>query len=223
MVFSGKETLQLCTRNKMKTSSSAEKIYLIMNKPCGYVCSAVSDSHKTVYDLLTPELRSQVQGAKRGSRLHTIGRLDCDTSGLLLLTTDGFFSHRITASTVAGTESISKTYRATLINPVSPGAQSEYITRAAAGLTLPPEKKYGEQQAVPATLHFLTSDICEITVYEGKFHEVRRIFRALGNEVKELERISIGALTLPEDLTPGQWRALTESEINSLYSHPQAR
>ena len=194
-----------------------------MNKPCGYVCSAVSDSHKTVYDLLTPELRSQVQGAKRGSRLHTIGRLDCDTSGLLLLTTDGFFSHRITASTVAGTESISKTYRVTLINPVSPGAQSEYITRAAAGLTLPPEKKYGEQQAEPAALHFLTSDICEITVYEGKFHEVRRIFRALGNEVKELERISIGALTLPEDLTPGKWRALTESEINSLYSHPQAR
>ena len=193
-----------------------------MNKPCGYVCSAVSDSHKTVYDLLTPELRALVQGAKRGSRLHTIGRLDCDTSGLLLLTTDGFFSHRITASTVAGTESISKTYRTTLINPVSPGAQSEYITRAAAGLTLPPEKKYGEQQSEPATLHFLTSDICEITVYEGKFHEVRRIFRALGNEVKELERISIGALTLPEDLTPGKWRALTEAEINSLYSYPPA-
>ena len=216
MVFSGKETLQLCTRNKMKTSSSAEKIYIIMNKPCGYVCSAVSDSHKTVYDLLTPELRSQVQGAKRGSRLHTIGRLDCDTSGLLLLTTDGFFSHKITASTVAGTESISKTYRATLINPVSPGAQSEYITRAAAGLTLPPEKKYGEQQSEPAALHFLTSDICEITVYEGKFHEVRRIFRALGNEVKELERISIGALTLPEDLTPGKWRNMTETEKNSV-------
>ncbi len=225
-----------------------------MNKPYGYVCSAVSDSHKTVYDLLTHELRSQVQGAKRGSRLHTIGRLDCDTSGLLLLTTDGYFSHRITASTVVEpavpepgrrgetTEArnqsevcgsfdklnhrlhrISKTYRATLINPVSPGAQSEYITRAAAGLTLPPEKKYGEQQAEPATLHFLTSELCEITVYEGKFHEVRRIFRALGNEVKGLERISIGALTLPEDLTPGKWRALTESEINSLYSHPLVR
>ena len=239
MVFSGKETLQLCTRNKMKTSSSAEKIYLIMNKPCGYVCSAVSDSHKTVYDLLTPELRALVQGAKRGSRLHTIGRLDCDTSGLLLLTTDGFFSHRITANTVvepvettaAHNQSevcgsfdklnhrmnrISKTYRTTLINPVSPGAQSEYITRAAAGLTLPPEKKYGEQQSEPAALHFLTSDICEITVYEGKFHEVRRIFRALGNEVKELERISIGALTLPEDLTPGKWRNMTETEKNSV-------
>ena len=190
-----------------------------MNKPCGYVCSAVSDSHKTVYNLLTPELQELVQGAKRGSRLHTVGRLDADTSGLLLLTTDGFFSHRITASTVAGTESmdrISKTYRATLINPVSHNIQSEYITRAATGLTLPPEKKYGEQQAEPAVLHFMNSELCEITVHEGKFHEVRRIFRALGNEVKELERISIGGLTLPEDLTPGKWRNMTDEEKNSV-------
>ena len=194
-----------------------------MNKPCGYVCSAVSDSHKTVYDLLTPELQELVQGAKRGSRLHTVGRLDADTSGLLLLTTDGFFSHRITASTVVELDKlnhrmdrISKTYRTTLTNPVSPDIQSEYITRAASGLTLPPEKKYGEQQAEPAVLHFQNSEICEITVHEGKFHEVRRIFRALGNEVKELERISIGGLTLPEDLTPGKWRNMTDEEKNSV-------
>ena len=225
-----------------------------MNKPCGYVCSAVSDSHKTVYDLLTPELRELVQGTKRGSRLHTVGRLDADTSGLLLLTTDGYFSNRITASTVVAVPErsrraettaehspsevcgrldtasgllnhrmhrISKTYRATLKTPVSAEAQSEYITRAAAGLTLPPEKKYGEQQAEPAALHFIKDELCEITVHEGKFHEVRRIFRALGNEVKDLERISIGSLKLPEDLTPGQWRKLTEVEINALYSHQQ--
>ena len=180
-----------------------------MNKPCGYVCSAVSDSHKTVYDLLTPELRELVQGAKRGSRLHTIGRLDCDTSGLLLFTTDGFFSHRIAAMS-----EITKTYRATLTIPVPPEQQDSYITRASQGLTLPPEKKYGEQQAEPAILHFIKQDICEITVHEGKFHEVRRIFRALGNEVKDLERISIGSLQMPEELTPGQWRELTEAEIN---------
>ena len=216
-----------------------------MNKPCGYVCSAVSDSHKTVYELLTLELQELVQGAKRGSRLHTVGRLDADTSGLLLFTTDGYFSHKITASTVAecsqsecnettaehGTSEvcggfdtpaaqalnhrmhrISKTYRATLINPVSPEVQSEYISRAAAGLTLPPEKKYGEQQAEPAILHFIKSDICEITIHEGKFHEVRRIFRALGNEVTELERIAIGRLELPKDLKTGHWRSLTDDE-----------
>ena len=180
-----------------------------MNKPCGYVCSAVSDSHKTVYQLLTPEMQALVQGAKRGNRLHTVGRLDADTGGLLLFTTDGQFSHRITAK-----QEISKTYLVTLVSPVTAEQQEEYISRAAAGLTLPPEKKYGEQQAEPAILHFIKSDICEITIHEGKFHEVRRIFRALGNEVKTLDRIAIGKLTLPDKLEPGAYRDLSGSEIN---------
>ena len=188
-----------------------EKIYLIMNKPRGYVCSAASDSHKTVYELLSPELQALVQGAKRGSRLHTIGRLDADTSGLLLFTTDGMFSHRIAAQA-----EISKTYRAMLKEPVSPESQTEYAARATRGLTLPPEKKYGEQECEPAQLHFLSPELCEVTIHEGKFHEVRRLFRALGNEVKELERISIGGLTLPEDITPGQWRNLTIEEKERL-------
>lgn len=227
-----------------KTSKPSQYYYLIMNKPCGYVCSAASDSHKTVYELLTPELQELVSGAPRGCRLHTVGRLDCDTSGLLLLTNDGKFSNRITASTVVVPESpvvealetyynsksvkencedmeqfsriyhhVSKTYRAHLKNPVTPENQKEYINRAAAGLTLPPEKKYGEQQAEPAALHFIKPDLCEITIHEGKFHEVRRIFRALGNEVKDLERISIGSLQLPKELTPGQWRELTANEL----------
>ena len=83
-----------------KTSKPSQYYYLIMNKPCGYVCAAASDSHKTVYELLTPELQAQVTEAPRGCRLHTVGRLDCDTSGLLLLTNDGKFSNRITAGTV---------------------------------------------------------------------------------------------------------------------------
>ena len=185
----------------------AEEIYLIMNKPCGYVCSAVSDSHKTVYELLPPEMQALVRGAKRGHRLHTIGRLDCDTSGLLLLTTDGEFSHKVT------TTGISKTYLATLSKPVSEEQQKEYISRAAAGLTLPPEKKYGEQQTEPAILHFIKPDLCEIKITEGKFHEVRRIFRALGNEVKALERIAIGQLTLPEDLRPGEFQTLSSEQL----------
>ena len=83
-------------------------------------------------------------------------------------------------------------------------------------LILPPEKKYGEQKALPATLFFDASDVCMITVLEGKFHEVRRIFRALGNEVRELERIAIDGLMLPKDLAPGQWRELSEVELRSL-------
>lgn len=207
-----------------------------MNKPCGYICSAASDSHKTVYELLTPELQELVRGAPRGCRLHTVGRLDCDTSGLLLLTNDGKFSNRITAGTVVEAletyynsksvkencedmeqfsriyHHVSKTYRAHLKNPVTPENQKEYINRAAAGLTLPPEKKYGEQKALPATIIFENPAICKITVTEGKFHEVRRIFRALGNEVKGLERIAIGKLELPEELKSGHWRPLTGEE-----------
>ena len=208
-MFSGKE-IQLPFR---KNNVMSKDIYLVMNKPCGYVCSAVSDSHKTVYDLLTPELQALVQGAKRGHRLHTIGRLDADTSGLLLFTTDGMFSHNITSA------DFSKTYRATLATPVTADAQQTYITRAASGLTLPPEKKYGEQQPNPAVLHFIKDDLCEITVQEGKFHEVRRIFLALGNEVAELERISIGSFKLPPELAPGQYRKLSQEELVSIL-HP---
>lgn len=191
-----------------------EKIYLVMNKPCTYVCSAVSDSHKTVYDLLSPDLQKLVQGAKRGQRLHTIGRLDSNTSGLLLFTTDGMFSHNVAANV-----SITKSYRAKLVKSVSLTQQTEYIEKAASGLTLPPEKKYGEQQAKPAVLHFIKDDLCEITVQEGKFHEVRRIFQALGNEVAELERISIGSFKLPPELAPGQYRKLSQEELVSIL-HP---
>ena len=198
-----------------KCSKPDKYFYIIMNKPCGYVCSAVSDSHKTVYELLPAELRELVSCAPRGCRLHTVGRLDCDTSGLLLITNDGEFSHRITSSMVT------KTYRATLLNPVDVENQKTYRSRAAAGLTLPAEKKWGEQLAAPASLNFTAPDVCEITVREGKFHEVRRIFRALGNEVIELERIAIGTLALPKELEPGQWRMLTKDEIDSLYSHLQ--
>ncbi len=197
-----------------KCTKPSQYYYLIMNKPAGCVCSAASDSHKTVYELLTPELQALVSGAPRGSRLHTVGRLDCDTSGLLLITNDGKFSNGITAG-----RDISKTYRVTLKEPVAPENQEIYISHAATGLVLPPEKKYGEQKALPASLIFESADVCRITAQEGKFHEVRRIFRALGNEVTALERIAIGGLKLPPDLQPGHWRELTKAERESLYSH----
>ena len=196
----------------MRKCSKPEKtIYLIMNKACGYVCSAASDSHKTVYELLTLDLQAMVSEVPRGCRLHTVGRLDCDTSGLLLITNDGNFSNIITAE-----KNVQKIYRAKLATPVSPELQTICISRASSGLILPPEKKYGEQKALPATLIFDASDVCRITVLEGKFHEVRRILRALGNEVSELERIAIGGLMLPQDLAPGQWRELSEVELRSL-------
>ena len=198
------------------------EIYLMMNKPAGYVCSAASDSHKTVYELLPAELQKLVKDAKRGHRLHTIGRLDADTKGLLLLTTDGKFSHNIAAApstssgiTIAGsmTRGIAKTYLATLKDPVGLEVQKEYIAKAAAGLVLPPEKKAAEQEAAPAEVFFINETSCQIKVWEGKFHEVRRIFRALGNEVIALQRIAIGQLFLPASLKPGDYISFSPEQI----------
>ena len=176
----------------------------MMNKPCGYVCSAVSDSHKTVYELFPPELRSLVQNAKRGERLHSIGRLDCNTSGLLLFTTDGSFSNYLTRPQ----NHIPKTYEVTLKIPVDEQTQSEYISRAQQGVTLPAEKKAPEQKSAGAQLEFLSPSLCLITLTEGKFHEVRRLFQALGNEVVELKRLSFGNYKLPQELNPGEFREI---------------
>ena len=182
---------------------SSKKIYIMMNKPCGYVCSAVSDSHQTVYELLPGPLRSLAQNAKRGKRLHTVGRLDCNTSGLLLFTTDGDFSNYLTRPY----NHIPKTYEATLKTPVEEPAQLEYVSRAKQGVTLPAEKKAPEQKSAGAQLEFLSPTLCQITLTEGKFHEVRRLFQALGNEVVELKRLSFGNYKLPKDLNPGEFRA----------------
>ena len=189
-----------------------------MNKPVGYVCSALSDSHKTVYELLPLEMQSLVQNANRGHRLHTIGRLDCDTSGLLLLTTDGSFSHKVSTSRKIGGAELEKTYKVELVRNVSQNEQVDYQTRAAQGIVLPPEKKFGQQKAAPAKIEWFGENQCEITVTEGKFHEVRRLFRALGNEVVKLERIAIAGLCLPQELGQGEWRKMTDGEIKQLLS-----
>jgi len=181
------------------------KIYLMMNKPAGYVCSAVSDSHKTIYELLPPELQALVQNAKRGERLHTVGRLDCESKGLLLITNDGHFSDYLTRPQ----HKIPKLYEVLLEKAVDPASQQAYKNQLAKGLVLPPEKKAPAQSCEGAQLHFLSSEVCQVTVTEGKFHEVRRIFMALGNKVKELTRISIGPYKLPETLASGDYQPLS--------------
>lgn len=188
----------------------------MMNKPKGYVCSAVSDSHKTVYQLLPAELQDLVQNAKRGERLHTVGRLDCETSGLLLITNDGDFSHKLTDPQ----NKIEKTYLVTLAHSVTKDDAARYVKEVATGVILPPEKKAPEEKSAPGKLEFTmgtglpvtTGTVldencvnCTITVTEGKFHEVRRIFRALGNEVINLKRIKLGNYELPLELKEGSY------------------
>ena len=176
------------------------KIYFLMNKPTGYVCSHVSDSHKTVYDLLPPELQ-QLLHVKRGERLHTVGRLDCDTSGLLLFTTDGNFSHKLTDPQ----NHIPKTYIATLKNPVQENAQKEYLEYFLKPHILPAEKKSPEQTAEPAQIDFISETECKVTITQGKFHQIRRMFLPLENEVIKLHRIAISTFTLPQNLATGEY------------------
>ena len=195
---------------KTARNSDFPHIYLMMNKPLGAVCATASDSHPLVFSFLDDDMKKQASSAPRGCRLHTVGRLDANSSGLLLLTTDGYFSHHITAPESA----IKKTYLVSLKTSVpSPEQQLSYTSACAAGLPLPPDRKAPEQKSAPATLEWQTPTQCRITVTEGKFHEVRRIFLALGNEVTALHRLSVGSLQLDESLAPGQWRKLTEEEI----------
>jgi 16S rRNA pseudouridine516 synthase len=166
-------------------------LYLMLHKPCGLVSATRDDLHPTVLSLLPGNL---------ARRVHPVGRLDKDTSGLLLLTSDGDWSHRITSPRHA----CRKVYRAALAEPLVSDAEE----RLARGLLLRNETR----PTRPATMHMLTPVEVLITVSEGRYHLVRRLFAALGNRVTGLHREQIGELVLDKTLQPGQWRQLSETE-----------
>lgn len=197
-MFFGSETLE-------------NKIYILLNKPCGYVCSSVSDSHKTVYSLL-PEKYQSLLKAKRGERLHTVGRLDCDTSGLLLITNDGQFSNYLARPE----NRIKKTYLVTLKYKVDKKQQSNYIKQAKQGIVLPPEKKAPEQKTSCVKIKFINDTECKVTLTQGMFHEVKRIFLFLGNEVTTLKRIKMAKYKLPKTLNQGEYILLEKNKSDGL-------
>lgn len=168
--------------------------YYMLNKPAGFVCSHVDDHHPTVFVLLdevSPE------------KLHVAGRLDGDTTGLVLLTDDGQWSHRVTSPR----HHCDKVYRVTLADPVPESA----IAQFAEGIQLRSEKEL----TLPAKLVLLSETEALLTISEGKYHQVKRMFAAIGNKVIGLHREQVGALTLDEALEPGEYRPLTEAEIAS--------
>jgi 16S rRNA pseudouridine516 synthase len=179
-----------------------QPIYLMMNKPCGLL-SATSDSDQdTVLSMLPPAL---------AARVHLVGRLDKDTSGLLLLTDDGDWSHRVTSPN----QSCAKTYLAKLAEPLVADAES----RLRHGLVLRSEKL----PTRPAALQRLDATHVRITITEGRYHQVRRMFAALGNRVLALHRERIGGLFLDEALRAGQWRPLSAAERKAVFSHASAQ
>lgn len=174
-------------------------LLLMLHKPLGVTCST-KDTGRLVYDLLPPRYRL------RDPLLSTVGRLDRETSGLLLLTDDGQLLHRI----IAPKSRLPKVYLATLAQDLR---GDEAALFAAGTLMLDGEKT----PLLPAELEVLDARRARLTLHEGRYHQVRRMFAAVGNHVEALHRERVGGLTLG-DLPDGQWRALDEGDRARLFA-----
>jgi 16S rRNA pseudouridine516 synthase len=174
-------------------------LVVMLHKPVGYVCSR-RDQGRLVYALLPPRF------ALRSPPLSTVGRLDRDTSGLLLLTDDGALLHRI----IAPKSRLPKVYEATLAQPLR---GDEAALFASGTLMLESEKT----PLLPATLEVLTPTQARLTLREGRYHQVRRMFAAAGNHVTALRRSRIGGLPLGT-LPAGEWRILDAGDLARLFA-----
>lgn len=169
--------------------------YFMLNKPQGYVCSTEDPDHPTVLYFLDVPV---------AHRLHAAGRLDIDTTGLVLMTDDGQWSHRITSPR----HHCEKTYLVTLESPVADDTGEQF----AQGVQLHNEKDLTK----PATLEIITPTLVRLTISEGRYHQVKRMFAAVGNRVIGLHRERIGDIVLDAELQPGEYRPLTQEEIASV-------
>lgn len=169
--------------------------HLMLYKPAGILTAAEDGRQKTVMDLLP--------GVYRACGCMPVGRLDKDTTGILLLTTDGELAHRL----ISPGRHVDKVYEAT----VEGALDAEDVAAFAAGIPLK------DFTALPAKLELLDESIGRVTVQEGKYHQVKRMLGACGKPVKTLHRTSFGPLKLDEALLPGTFRELTGEEITALY------
>ena len=172
---------------------------LMMHKPLGVTCSR-KDPGRVVYDLLPPRYR------QRSPALSTVGRLDRETSGLLLFTDDGALLHRI----ISPRANITKLYQATLAQDLRGDEQALF---ASGTLMLESETT----PLLPAKLEMLAPRQVRLSITEGRYHQVRRMFAATGNHVERLERMAIGQLELG-NLAPGAWRQLAADEIALIFA-----
>ena len=174
-------------------------LVILLHKPLGMTCSH-KEQGPLVYDILPDRWR------RRDPAISTIGRLDKQTSGLLLLTDDGALLHRV----ISPKRHVKKTYRAKLDRPLS---GQEAALFAAGELLLEGEVK----PLAPAELEVISDTEALLHVTEGRYHQVRRMFAATGNHVVSLHREALGGLALPETLAPGQWKLLDAEEIASIF------
>ncbi len=173
--------------------------YIMLNKPIGVVCATKDDKHKTVIDLLDDAFSSEVIES-----LHIVGRLDLNTSGLVLLTNDSRWSERLTSPE----HKVAKHYQVTLANPVT----CDYIDAFAQGMYFGFEKITTK----PAILRIISSFEVEVTLTEGRYHQIKRMFARFRNAVIALHRQSIGQLKLDDSLCSGESRMLSASEVQGI-------
>ena len=185
-----------------------KNLYLMMNKPQHYVCSTKEGDHETVFDLLDDSLRTPYLQDK----LHLVGRLDMDTEGLLLFTTDGELTHRL----ISPKSHISKTYLCGLEHTETAEHQTAITAKFESGIEVGPEDNEQGFTAQPAEITWLNDKIAQLTIYEGKYHQVKRMFAAVGNKIVYLKRISMGQLKLDEELELGEYKELSESDLQLL-------
>ena len=177
-------------------------VYIMMNKPAGVVSATEDNHHKTVIDLLNDKYRTY--------DIFPVGRLDIDTEGLLLLTNDGVLSHNL----LSPKKHVSKKYYVKIAKPLS----ENDVKILENGIKL--EENFITKKA---KVEIISEDLCEnddnqvyITISEGKFHQVKRMFKAVNNEVLYLKRVKMGNLSLDENLKLGEYRELTEEELDGL-------
>jgi 16S rRNA pseudouridine516 synthase len=169
---------------------------VILHKPAGYECSRKPQHHPSVLELLPIPLRER--------DVQPIGRLDEDTTGLLLITDDGQLNHQLSS----GKRKVPKVYLATTKHPLD-AAQIEQLL---AGVLLNDEP----QPVAAAAAEIVEPHLLRLTVTEGKYHQVKRMVAAVGNRVEALHRESLGGLALPSDLKPGEWRWLSAVDLENL-------
>ena len=180
----------------------APGLVLMLHKPTGYTCST-RDAGALIYELLPPRFQL------RSPTLATVGRLDRDTTGLLLMTDDGALLHRI----VSPKRRIEKIYEATLARDLR-GNEAKIF--ASGKLMLESERA----PLAPARLEVLEPRRVRLTIVEGRYHQVRRMFAAVGNHVEALHRSRVGGLTLGE-LEIGKWRPLDAADVTKVFAGPQ--
>ncbi|PKI13034.1 16S rRNA pseudouridine(516) synthase [Colwellia sp. 12G3] len=173
--------------------------YIMLNKPIGVVCATKDEKHKTVIDLLAGHFVQEIRDS-----LHIVGRLDLNTSGLVLLTNDSRWSERLTSPE----HKVSKCYQVTLENPLT----AEYIDAFAQGMYFP----FENITTKPAILHIVSSFEAQVSLTEGRYHQIKRMFGRFRNPVIGLHRHSIGQLSLDESLKCGESRVLSVTEVDNI-------